>query len=348
MKSPMLFFLLFCGHFYIIAPGHAQSVQLDSTILAMMAENKVPCVGLAVIRNGQLHSVKVYGELAKGIKAPKNAVFNVASMTKPVVAMLVLRLANTNKWNLDEPLSNYFTDPDVRDDPRSKNLTTRHVLTHQSGFVNWRWLHPSKKLTFDADPGTRFGYSGEGFEYLRKALEKKFNKPLTRLVQEEIFGPLHMTDSRLTWDASLESRYAQNHDGDGKASYETVKATTANAADDLLTTAKDYALFCIAVVKGFGLKKEIYADMVNPQVLMRKNMFMGLGWQVIPGLPGGGYVLGHDGGDEGVNTIALFNPSAKDGIVILTNSDNGFAIAPAIVSQSMLNGKQIVEKIMGQ
>ena len=190
-------------------------------------------------------------------------------MTKPVVAVLTLQLVNSKQWNLDEPLAKYWTDPDVANDSRSEKLTTRHVLTHQTGFVNWRWLHPTKKLTFDTDPGTKFGYSGEGFEYLKKALENRFRKSLVQLVQEYIFDPLQMKDSRLIWNDSIEYRYAANHNRDGMAVYKTMKRTEPSAADDLITTVGDYAKFCIAVMNGFALDKKIYQDMVTQQLADR-------------------------------------------------------------------------------
>jgi CubicO group peptidase (beta-lactamase class C family) len=55
---------------------------------------------------------------------------------------------NLGKWSLGEPLSNYFVDPDVASDGRHPQLTTRLVLTHQTGLPNWKGNEPSKKLSF--------------------------------------------------------------------------------------------------------------------------------------------------------------------------------------------------------
>jgi len=92
--------------------------------------------------------------------------------------MVALKLVSLGKWDLDEPINKYWTDPDVADDPRSKKLTTRYILSHQSGFPNWRYSNKSNKLNFQFEPGAKYQYSGEGLEYLRKALENKFNKSL--------------------------------------------------------------------------------------------------------------------------------------------------------------------------
>ena len=331
--------------FFSISIGTSFSQFPD--VEKLMAQNNIICTGIGIIKNGKLTDIKVYGELQKGTTAPKNTIFNVASMTKPVVAMITLKLVNSNQWNLDEPLAKYWTDPDVTNDPRSKQLTTRHVLTHQTGFVNWRWLHPTKKLTFDFDPGTKFQYSGEGFEYLKNALERKFKKSLVQLAQELIFVPLQMNDSRLIWNDSIEPRYAANYNAKGDTVYKTMKRTEPSAADDLLTTVEDYGRFCIAVMNGFGINKKIYEDMVKPHVEMRKNVFMGLGWLVVP-LSNNEFVMGHDGSDQGVKTIALFNPVSKDGLIFFTNSDNGFSIAPKVFTDIMPNGTEIVQKLTGK
>jgi len=168
-----------------------------------LKETNVPAAGIGIIENGKLTYTKVFGELRKGgltnAHAPPNSIFQVASLTKPVVGILTLQLVTSGKWKLDEPLANYWVDPDVQNDPRHKKLTTRHVLTHQSGFPNWRGAN---KLEFMAEPGTKVNYSGEGLEYLRRALEKKFNEPLERLAQKHLFQPYGMKDTRFFWDAS--------------------------------------------------------------------------------------------------------------------------------------------------
>jgi CubicO group peptidase (beta-lactamase class C family) len=86
-------------------------------------------------------------------------------------------------------------------------LTTRLILSHRTGFANWRWLSGSKKLEFAFEPGTKYQYSGEGLEYLRRAIEKKFNRPIEELAQELIFKPLAMSDTRFFWDAGMNESF---------------------------------------------------------------------------------------------------------------------------------------------
>src|SRR5690606_24352809 len=108
----------------------------EASVEHWLKENKIPTLGIGIINNRKLQHIKVYGELRPSVKAPYNSVFNVASLAKPVTAMVALRLASMRKWDLDEPLFHYWIDPDVAQDKNHKQLTTRHVLSHQSGFTN--------------------------------------------------------------------------------------------------------------------------------------------------------------------------------------------------------------------
>jgi hypothetical protein len=167
----------------------------DKEIEKWLKSINIPALGIGVINKGKLKQVKVFGEIDKGKIAPYNTIFNVASLAKPVTAMVALKLVSSGKWDLDEPIFKYWTDLDVTNDPRSEELTTRHILSHQSGFPNWRYSNESNKLTFKFSPGTKHQYSGEGIEYLRKALESKFKKSLNELATELIFEPLSMDDT---------------------------------------------------------------------------------------------------------------------------------------------------------
>jgi len=311
-----------------------------------LKQNNVPAAGVGIIENGKLKYAKVFGELRKAgptpSPAPTNTIFQVASLTKPVVIMLTLQLVSSGKWNLDEPLANYWIDPDVQNDPRHKQLTTRHVLTHQSGFPNWR----SNKLEFMADPGTKVNYSGEGFEYLRRALEKKFNEPLERLAQKHLFRPYDMKDTRFYWDASMdESRFAVAHNKDGKP-YDVHKNTGANAADLLLTTIADYGHFATNVLKADGLSQSVFNEMVRPQVQYPsgKNLFFGLGWMIMPDLSNGEYALIHTGSDPGVSTVVVLFPKSQRGLIVFTNGDNGTQVWTKILAEAFDVGKEMLSR----
>ena len=315
------------------------------TIALWLRENHVPAVGIGIVRDGKLRQVHVFGELAAGRPAPYDTIFNVASLAKPVVAILTLKLVAAGQWDLDEPLARYWVDPDVATDPRHRTLTTRHVLSHQTGFPNWRWMDESKKLSFHFDPGTKHQYSGEGFEYLRRALEKKFGKSLAHLAQVHIFDPVGMPDTQQAWDARTdEARFARWHDEKGFHRYTDHRTPNVNAADDLLTTVEDLGRFAVWVLNGAGLPKPLFDAMVKPQTQVRENMAMGLGWELHTGLSGGEYALIHSGSDQGVHAVMILLPNSKEGLIVMTNSDNGYRLYERIVIESLTQGREIMSR----
>ncbi|MBL7816960.1 MAG: beta-lactamase family protein [Saprospiraceae bacterium] len=318
--------LCFCTLFimaHLFAQTDTARIFKDKTITEKwLAEKNIPALGIGYIKNGKIEQISVFGNLEKGIPAPTNTIWNVASLTKPLTALTTLKLVNMGKWDLDEPLFHYWIDPDIANDPRHKKLTTRLVLSHQTGFPNWRWNNKSKVLAFDFDPGIKYQYSGEGMEYLKKALEKKFNKTLNQLVQELIFTPLNMSDSHLIWDKTMdETRFAKWHNKK-MGLYETTKRTDASAADDLLTTIEDYSKFMLHIIDGADLNPELFKDLRKHQVKTKDGKYFGLGLEVYD-FDNGEYGFTHGGADQGVRTITFMFPQRKEGLVIFTNSDNG-------------------------
>lgn len=315
----------------------------DIAIESWLKENNIKTLGLGIIEGGKLKQVKTFGEIKNGISAPYNTIFNVASLTKPITAMVALQLISSGQWNLDEPLYKYWTDPDISKDPRNKKLTTRLILSHQTGFPNWRWQSEDKKLKFEFEPGTKYQYSGEGFEYLRKALEDKFKKPLEQLAAELIFRPLKMSNTDYVWNKNTaESRFAIGYDKDGKP-YETVKNKTANAADDLHTTIEDYGNFLVNILDGGNLTENVYQEMLKKQVETKENKYFGLGFEIYD-LGKNNFAISHGGSDFGTQCITFLLPKTKQGILIFTNSDIGHKIYEKLLIHYLgENGKKIIE-----
>jgi CubicO group peptidase (beta-lactamase class C family) len=262
-------------------------------------------------------------------------------MIKPVVAMVTLRLVEVGQWNLDEPLAQYWVDPDLLDDTLHHKLTTRHVLTHQTGLPNWR----RGKLQFEFEPGTKFQYSGEGLEYLRNALEHKFGETLVQLSDSILFKPLGMKDTRYSFDKDMDtSLYAIPHDGQGKKISKSIsKNRGVNAAALMLTTIEDYSKFMIYVMNGAGLSPGLYNDMVRPQVKVKEHTARGLGWGLVLDLPNGEFAIEHGGSNMGVKTMCMILPKSKRGIVVFTNGDNGTMVVNNIIKESLEEGQQILD-----
>ena len=316
----------------------------EKEIEILLLQEKVPAVGLGIIENGKLKQIRVYGNIDKGIPAAYNSIFKVASLTKPITALVTLKLISTGKLGLDEPLDKYWKDPDLKNDNQAKKLTPRIILSHQTGFPNWRYLTEKKTLSFEFEPGTKFQYSGEGFEYLRKALEAKFGKNLEALADELVFKPAKMNDTHFWWDKSMdENRYVKNYDKDGKA-LETVKYFEANAAANLLTSVEDYGNFLTYILNGADLSQSVYEEMKKNQVQLKDNDYFGLGWEKLTGFSGDEYALMHTGIDPGVNTLAIIFPKSKNGYLIFLNGDNAGKIFEQLLTKYMYFGNELWER----
>lgn len=320
----------------VLSYDHVSISEHESRLLQILQRAQVPAMAIGTLQAGRVTSTRVYGDLQQDVPAPQNAIFKVASLTKPVVAMLTLGLIAEGKLGLDEKLSDYWVDPDIRDDKRHELLTPRLILTHQTGFENWRWMAADKKLKFTFTPGSKHQYSGEGFEYLRKALEAKFVTTLEQLAARLVFEPAGMRDTYFWWEPAVdESRYAVNHDATGKP-LPVEKYDEANAAANLLTTIEDYSRFLAFVMRQKERMPELYQAMVSPQVSLGENADFGLGWQILSGFPDNEQAVLHSGKDPGVNTLAVFFPKSGNGYVIFFNGDNTMPVLEEVLPELYL------------
>lgn len=312
------------------------SPNSDELIEELLANSNVPALGIGVIENGEVANVTVYGERKKGQPATADTIFKVASLTKPIVAFVSLKLVDEGKLELDEPLYPYWVDPDLVDDKRHELLTVRHVLTHQTGFDNWRWMNPTDKLRFNFDPGTEHQYSGEGFEYLRKALEIKFNSTIEELAEKYLFEPAQMEDTHFLWNDKVDvKRYAYNYDEKGNL-IPLKKYFSANAAANLLTTVGDYSKFLTYMMQQSEDHPNLYKNIVSNQIRIGESHHFGLGWEIFTDFSNDEYALLHTGRDPGVNTLAIFFPNSKNGYVIFMNGDNALPVLEHVLKDSYL------------
>lgn len=294
-----------------------------------LKEKKVPLVGIGCIENGRIIQTSVFGQLENETPAPLNTIWNVASLTKPIIAVLTLKLVNDSLWDLDEALSHYYSDPDLKDSPYINLLTTRMVLSHQTGLPNWRG---DKPLTFEFEPGTQYQYSGEGFEYLRKALEAKFKLPIEDLAEKYLFKPLKMNETQFVWDESMEHKPTASWYSETGMTYAMEHYYEANAADNLLTTIEDYSKFLTFVINGADLNPDLQKAMYSNQVKIGKYKHFGIGWWVDEKVnKNSDFAMVHGGDDMGVHCITFLLPNSKNGLVIFTNSDLGTNLYQEII-----------------
>jgi CubicO group peptidase (beta-lactamase class C family) len=162
--------------------------KISQDLPGWLKQYNVPSASVAYIANGRLAWTVVAGEQSPGVPATDKTLYNIASLTKPIVAETILRLASQNKLQLDESIYPYWVDPDIKNNPWNKLLTPRLCLSHQTGFANWRRM-TNNVLTFKFQPGTQSSYSGEGYFYAARFVQNKTHEPLDRLAQQYVPRP---------------------------------------------------------------------------------------------------------------------------------------------------------------
>lgn len=310
--------------------------QLDAAMPAWLEETQVPSAAVALIANGTVAWTAVYGERADGIPAQADTLYNVASLTKPLVGETVLRLAAAGQLDLDAPISDVFTDRDLGEEPLARKLTLRMALSHRTGFpANWRAEMPEGKLRIDWEPGTRAHYSGENYVLAARYAMQNTQTRLDHLVRDMVFTPARMADTWFLPDATWQDRVAMVRGPDGDLR-EPENSPQGSAADNVHATIGDYANFVAGALNGEGLTPElveqrgtIYDDQVEaacppaliPQEMCPEHSGYGLGWMIYDS--GDHRFLLHNGKDWGERTIALFEPDARFGVVVFTSGANG-------------------------
>ncbi len=263
-------------------------------------------------------------------------IFQAASLTKVVAAYLYLILHDKGLFDLDKPLSSYYTYERLSDDKHKDLITARHVLTHSSGMVNWEsgagtiaWEKSKIKTLFK--PGERFMYSGEAMFYLQNVVEHLTGKDLDQLCQEHIFDPFGMTRSALSWKEKFADNISIAHRDINKSFGYVHKFKESNAAYTMYTTAQDYMTFVIeGVLKGKGLSTKVhdlllkssYSALQSGDVLggyNKKKACHGVMQQINEQ----GIAYCHTGSNGGFRCAFILYPDKKQAVALFTNSNDG-------------------------
>lgn len=330
--------------------------RIDATVERLMAEAHVPGMAVAVVRDGEVAYLHTYGYRNVESRAPlaPDTVMYAASLTKATFAYLVMQLVDEQRIDLDRPIADYLPKPlpdypkyaDLRHDDRWRKLTPRMLLDHTSGFPNFRFftahgIDENAPLAFAHDPGTRFGYSGEGLNLLQFVLETGLGLDVGKLMQTRVFDRFGMTRTGMTWRADFAPNLAIGYDESGKpVGYH--RSSRVRAAGSMNTTPADYARFLAGLQRGAGLSAAARAEMFRTQVAIDSvqefptlepgttddnrgiGLGYGLGWGVFDSPQGRAYFK--EGHDDGTNNYVLCLDDRKVCLMLLANSSNGESI----------------------
>ncbi len=249
------------------------AAAIDSLARTLMQGEQVQGLALAVIDAGRITHVAAYGRRsADGAPLTTGTVMYGASLTKTAVAYLVMQLVDEGRLSLDAPLRTLLPKPlpeypdyaELATDARWGDITPRMMLNHSTGLANFRWLEPDGRLRFHHDPGTRYGYSGEGFYLLQMILESGLGLDLAAEMQRRVFARFGMTNTSMQWRPAFRENLADGFRADGSVEPHDERSR-ASAAGSMDTSIEDQANMWSSIVRGDGLSAAARRELVRPQ-----------------------------------------------------------------------------------
>ncbi|NKB32545.1 MAG: serine hydrolase [Pseudomonadales bacterium] len=319
----------------------AQSrLPADEFVLGIMARQNIPGLPLSVITDGHI-AVKSYGErrAASGLFVNNETIFEAASLSKPVFALLVLQLEQEKLIDLDLPLHQYIPDsnaygPDFFESSEYLGITARMVLTHTSGLPNGTPTPGAIHFL----PGSRFAYSGTGFRFLHAAITEITAQSLTQLLDTYIFDPLDMNNSSFLWRDEFEQNSTWGHDSDGEIGREILHLDSEFPEGGFVTNISDYSIFVRFLLNEYEAANPVIRRMLEPAVEARDystqgSMSWGLGWGIEEAELGNRFW--HTGSNGVFKTFALGDPANKSALIFFANAENGLEIVPELLEQTI-------------
>lgn len=312
--------------------------QLDRFMWMMMDYYKVPGVSLALVKDGKMvyHQTYGYRNYYTRERVNENTLFEAASVTKPVFGFAVNRLVERGEFDLDKPLHEYLPFEDIAKDERYKLMTGRHVLIHTSGLPNWG-------REMKETPGTKFGYSGEGFEYLKRAVAHVTGRDIEELVEEEVLKPLGILHTYFSRNEELVKVMANGHYDLQPNMYNI--PTEPGMAHSMHTEAKTFTNFMIAILERKGLKPETYKEMLRPQTQTPSDDYgKAIGWDesfglgIVSATTPYGKMYGHGGNNGDFRCQFEVFDEGKMGFAIFTNGNTGHLLVKAL-REYLITGK---------
>lgn len=338
------------------APPTAKVVP-DEEVRSLMAREQVEGLALAVIDRGEVKSVRTWGRrnVEKDLPLTPQTVMYGASLTKPAFAYMLMQLVDEGKLDLDAPvpallpkaLPAYDKKPydfsDLAGDERWRRLTPRILLTHASGFANFRWVEPDRKLRFHFDPGARYGYSAEGMYILQLIVEHGLGLETEEEMQRRVFRRFGMNNTSMLWRADFGANLADGYTIEGRMIPHDDRSRP-SAAGSMDTTIEDQAKLWAGIVRGDGLSAAARAEFTRAQLAITSNSQFptpGAGPVAWPqGLAAGlGLVTFHDrsgpawfkgGHDDGTGNMVICLENGWRCVVMLSNDVRAERIYPEL------------------
>lgn len=322
-------------------------------IAERMADYNVPGVSIAVINDYQVEWARGYGVLEAGGREPvtPETLFQVASPAKLVVAVVALHYVEQGLVDLDRDVNASLVSWQVPENEFTveEKVTLRRLLSHSAGvtvagfrgyalgeevpnleqILNGEWPANSPPIRVDIVPGTQYRYSGGGYMIVQQLMEDVTGEPFEDIIQNSVLEQWGMTSS--TFESPLPERLrtiaASGHRADGApipGGWHTYPERGSGAS--MWSTPSDLAQFGIGVMLAYAVESDAVLSqagaiqMLTPQIEDR-----GLG-PVMHDDGSDRFYFMHPGANDGYKSVLVVYPQRGQGVVILTNGDNGDAL----------------------
>jgi CubicO group peptidase (beta-lactamase class C family) len=332
--------------------------KLKLSLEQWMKALAIPGLGIAVIDDHRVVWTQGFGVTTpgpQGAPVDPGTVFQAASIAKAVTALAVMRQVGQGRLTLDGDINEAMESWTL---PGSKAqagepVTLRQLLAHTGGitpggFAGYARDVPAPDLLQVLDgaapatnaparvvakPGAEVAYSGLGYSLLQLALQDHLDQPFEAVMQETVLQPIGMRDSSFSLNPpeSLQARVARGHLGVGAPVQGGWFVHPELAAAGLWSTPRDLAAFAIAIAdakrgqEGALLPRELATQMLAPH---REGTGLGL---VVRDEPAHGW-FAHSGGNVGYFAHFEMLADTGQGVVIMSNSDAGQALASLIIA----------------
>jgi len=321
-----------------------------------MRELKVPGVSAAVFHDGHIDWSKGWGfaDVAAKRKVEPDTLFQAASISKPVAAVVALALVSRQRLALDADVNTYLKSWKVTDNQftATQKVTLRRLLTHSAGTTVHGFrgyaqgeevptllqvlsgIKPanSTAVVVDTAVGSRWRYSGGGITIVQQVIEDTTGKPFAQSARELVLEPFDMDDS--TFLQPLPNKERENAATGYRANGSPIEGRfhvyPEQAAAGLWTTPRDLAKFAMELQKiANGKSTKVLSATLAREMLQRQYEGWGLGVAVEG--QGAATRFTHGGANEGFRASLAGYRLSGSGVVVMTNSDTGAPLASELV-----------------
>jgi CubicO group peptidase (beta-lactamase class C family) len=337
--SLLLALLLMCCLPAVAQLTPSQTKAVDELITSYASEHHVPGLSVAVVQNGRAVMAQGYGfaDVENKVQATADTVYRIASLSKSITASAVMKLVRTGKIDLDVPIQKYCTAFPQKSWP----ITTRELLTHQSGICDYRndeetintrhYTSITQALTqfandpLDFEPGTKMHYTSYGYIVLGCVMEGASGTTYDRYMQESVFEPAQMQATRLDDVFAIIPHRARGYELSSTGELQNavfVDVSNKPPGSGINSTARDMGNFITALYSAKLVPSSTLEQMLTPaKTRDGKATIYGLGFFL--GGPISSYKglkeAGHGGDQQGFSSILYLLPEKRFGVVILSN-----------------------------